>query len=74
MYNRSNEEFLKAFGLNLRNIRKTKNLKQHEVATKCGIHKNNYTNIERGKRNITIFKAHTIAKALDVSVAELFTL
>ena len=44
----SNKEFLMAFGLNLRNIHKTKNLKQYHVAERCGIHKNNYTNIERG--------------------------
>ena len=73
MHNRSNEEFLMAFGLNLRTIRKAKNLKQYHVAERCGIHKNNYTNIERGKRNITISKAQSIAKALDVPVAELFT-
>ncbi len=73
MHNRSNEEFLMAFGLNLRTIRKAKNLKQYHVAERCGIHKNNYTNIERGKRNITIAKAQSIAKALDVPVAELFT-
>ncbi|NCF42201.1 MAG: helix-turn-helix domain-containing protein [Bacteroidetes bacterium] len=72
MHNRSNEEFLMAFGLNLRTIRKAKNLKQYHVADRCGIHKNNYTNIERGKRNITIVKAQSIAKALDVPVAELF--
>ena len=73
MHNRSNEEFLMAFGLNLRTIRKAKNLKQYHVAERCGIHKNNYTNIERGKRNITIAKAQSIAKALDVPIAELFT-
>ncbi|MGB1370863.1 MAG: helix-turn-helix domain-containing protein [Flavobacteriaceae bacterium] len=68
----SNEEFLMAFGLNLRNIRKAKNLKQYHVAKRCGIHKNNYTNIERGKRNITISKAKAIATALDVPLDQLF--
>lgn len=68
----SNEEFLMAFGLNLRNIRKAKNLKQYHVAERCGIHKNNYTNIERGKRNITISKAKAIATALDVPLDQLF--
>lgn len=72
MHNRSNEDFLKAFGLNLRNIRKTKGLKQYHVADGCGIHKNNYTNIERGKRNITIAKAKAIATALDVPLVQLF--
>lgn len=72
MHNRSNEEFLMAFGLNLRNIRKAKNLKQYHVAERCGIHKNNYTNIERGKRNITISKARAIATALDVPLEQLF--
>ena len=40
----SNKEFLMAFGLNLRNIRKAKNLKQYHAAERCGIYKNNYTN------------------------------
>ena len=68
----SNKEFLMAFGLNLRNIRKAKNLKQYHVAERCGIHKNNYTNIERGKRNITISKAKAITTALDVPLDQLF--
>ena len=72
MHTQSNEDFLKAFGLNLCNIRKTKGLKQYHVADRCGIHKNNYTNIERGKRNITIAKAKAIATALNVPLAKLF--
>ena len=72
MHTQYNEDFLKAFGLNLRNIRKTKGLKQYHVADRCGIHKNNYTNIERGKRNITIAKAKAIATALDVPLVQLF--
>ncbi len=61
-----------AFGLNLRNIRKAKNLKQYHAAERCWIHKNNYTNIERGKRNITISKAKAITTALDVPLDQLF--
>ena len=72
MHNYSNEEFLMAFGLNLKTIRKAKNLKQYHIADRFGIHKNNYTNIERGKRNITISKAKAIAAALDVPLAQLF--
>jgi len=72
MHNYSNEEFLMAFGLNLKTIRKAKNLKQYHVAERCGIHKNNYTNIECGKRNITISKAKAIATALDVPLDQLF--
>jgi len=72
MHTQSNEDFLKAFGLHLCNIRKTKGLKQYHVADRCGIHKNNYTNIERGKRNITIAKAKAIATALDVPLVQLF--
>ena len=68
----SNKEFLMAFGLNLLNIRKAKNLKQYHAAERCGIHKNNYTNIECGKRNITISKAKAIATALDVPLDQLF--
>ena len=68
----SNKEFLMAFGLNLRNIRKAKNLKQYHVAERCGIHKKNYTNIERGKRNITISKVKAIATALDLPLDQLF--
>jgi transcriptional regulator with XRE-family HTH domain len=72
MINQDNNTFLKSFGLNLKTIRKAKNLKQFHVAERCGIHKNNYTNIERGKRNITIAKAKAIATALDVPLDQLF--
>lgn len=72
MTNQDSNTFLKSFGLNLKTIRKAKNLKQYHVAERCGIHKNNYTNIERGKRNITISKAKAIATALDVPLDQLF--
>lgn len=58
-------------GLNLEIGQKIKtkrialNLSQQELAYKLGMYKVNISNIENGKRNLTVTTLNRIAKALD---------
>jgi transcriptional regulator with XRE-family HTH domain len=67
-----NNSYLKAFGLNLRKLRESKNLSQEELYDLAGLSKNQIGNIERGEVNTTISTAYAIASALNVSVGVLF--
>jgi len=49
----------------LKNIRKSKGLKQYEVAEMCGFSYQLYSHIETGRRTPRVEVAKKIAKALD---------
>lgn len=67
-----NTDILKNFGLHLKYVRMKKGLSQAKLAELLNIHLNNVGEIERGKRNIKLKTIETLAKALDVDIAELF--
>lgn len=52
-------------------LRKKKGLTQEELAEKAGLHRAYFWDIENG-RNISIKTAYKIARALGVSLSELF--
>lgn len=52
-------------------LRKSKGLTQEELAEKAGLHRAYFWDIENG-RNISIKTAYKIARALAVSLSELF--
>lgn len=52
-------------------LRKQKGMTQEELAEKAGLHRAYFWDIENG-RNISIKTAYKIARALDVSLSELF--
>lgn len=62
---------LEAFGKRVREIRKSKNLSQEELAAIAGIDRSYMGHIERGEKNITLTKLYQIAEALGVSGSEL---
>ena len=59
------------FGNRIEEIRKKKGLTQEVLAEKAGLHRAYFWDIETG-RNISIKTAYKIAKALDISLKELF--
>ena len=67
-----NEEFIKAFGKRLRELRKAKGMTQEELAGNTGIELRQYGRIERGEINTTINTASRLADALEIHVRELF--
>jgi transcriptional regulator with XRE-family HTH domain len=60
------------FGERVRKIRKAKGLSQEALALSCDLDRTYIGGVERGERNISLVNIHTIAKALKVSVGELF--
>ena len=62
---------LSAFGLALRTLRQRARLTQEQLADKCGLHRTYVGSVERGERNISLLNIHVLARALDLSAAEL---
>ncbi len=62
------------FGERVRELRVAKGLSQEELAFKAGVHRTYLSGIERGERNPSLKNITTIAKALEISLPELFSL
>ncbi|MBN8866774.1 MAG: helix-turn-helix transcriptional regulator [Solirubrobacterales bacterium] len=60
-----------ALGKAIRSVREKTGASQESVALKAGFHRNYYSDVERGNRNITHATLLKIAKALDVKASEL---
>ena len=62
---------LKSFGDQLRTIRESKNLTQEALAFNAGFSRSYYTEVENGKRNISLLNIKKLADVLEVPVDEL---
>ena len=62
----------KKLGNNLKTIRVSKNITQSDLADVLGVDKSFVSNIENGKNNPTLSTISSLAKALGVTVDELF--
>lgn len=60
------------FGARLRFLRKQRQITQVVLAECTGLHQNYISEIEQGKRNITLRVIELIAEALEVQEKELF--
>lgn len=60
------------FGSTVRTIRVSMGISQEELAFLCGLHRTYISDIERGKRNVSLENIEKIAHALKVSPKELF--
>jgi len=68
-----NDVILESLGYHLRMIRQEKQLRQKTIAKLCDMDSGSYSNIENGKRNITILTLFKISKVLNVSMSELMS-
>lgn len=66
--------FKKALGLRISYLRKIKNLSQEDLAESINKSKNTISNIERGCNSAKLDTYEDIARALSVSVNELFSI
>jgi transcriptional regulator with XRE-family HTH domain len=62
---------LKALGREIRRHRKQRKLSQEQLAERAGLHRNYVGYLERGERNPAATTLFQIARALDISLAEL---
>ncbi len=69
--NTKDKQYLLKIGANIRAIRKQRGYSQEAFADIAGFSRSYYTEIETGKRNISVLNLVKIIKALDVDPNEL---
>jgi transcriptional regulator with XRE-family HTH domain len=67
----TNEGVLVAFGKTLKTYREQQNLTQEALAFNAGFSRSYYTEVENGKRNISLINITKLSKVLGLSVSEL---
>ena len=65
-------DILIKFGETVRNLRQSKQISQEQFADLCGLHRTYISDIELGKRNVSLENIEKIAKALDLTISQLF--
>ena len=68
---KTNDEILELFGKNLRAIREERGLSQEALAFEAGFSRSYYTEVETGKRNISLINIMKLATALNIELNEL---
>lgn len=63
---------LTEFGLAIRELRLERQISQEALADICGLHRTYVSDIELGKRNISLENIEKIANALGVSIEFIF--
>ena len=66
------QEVHKKLGKRVATLRRKKEFSQEEFAHECGFHRSYMGAVERGEKNITLAMTHKIAKALNITLSELF--
>lgn len=59
-------------GSRIRELRKAKGLSQEKFSFQCNLDRTYIASIELGKRNISVINIEKIAKALGITISELF--
>ena len=60
------------FGQTVRHLRLEQGISQEELAERCGLHRTYISDVELGKRNVSLENIEHIAKALNIPLASLF--
>jgi transcriptional regulator with XRE-family HTH domain len=66
------QEIRRKFGKRIGELRRKKGFSQEAFAHECGFHRSYMGAVERGEKNITLAMIYKIARALDISLSELF--
>jgi transcriptional regulator with XRE-family HTH domain len=67
-----NEPILLEFGCAIRKIRQSKNISQEKLADLCGLHRTYISDVELGKRNVSLENIAKMAIALEIKISDLF--
>ncbi len=66
------QEVHKKLGKRIAELRRKKGFTQEGFAHECGFHRSYMGAVERGEKNITLAMLNRVAKALKISLSELF--
>ena len=66
-------EVKKSFGASVRSWRKRQGISQEELAERATLHRTYISDVERGARNVSLQSIERIARALAISLPELFS-
>lgn len=66
------ETILMRFGRAIRKLRRERDISQEKLADLCTLHRTYISDVELGKRNVSLENISRIACALNVSITELF--
>ena len=68
------KEILLQFGERIRQLRKSDNLSQEQLAEITGLHRNYIGMVERGERNPSLLNINILAQAFQLSLSQLLDL
>lgn len=60
------------FGAAVRAIRRRTGISQEELADRCGLHRTYISDVELGKRNVSLENIERLSHGLSVTIVELF--
>ena len=60
------------FGNAIRAIRRREGISQEELADRCGLHRTYVSDVELGKRNVSLENIDRLSRALNITLVELF--
>lgn len=66
------QKLQKAIGKRIKELRESKKISQQDIAGLCNIEKSNFSRLEAGGTNPTLYTLSKIAEHLNVSLSELF--
>ena len=66
------KNILIAYGNAIRIIRQKRKISQEELADLCGLHRTYISDVELGKRNVSLENIDKIAYALNINISEIF--
>lgn len=66
------EDLLFAFGQTVRKLRLSQDISQEKFADMCNLHRTYISDVELGKRNVSLENIVKMAKALDMHISDLF--
>lgn len=69
---RMNEQLLPVLGQVIRSLRLEKKISQEKFADMCGLHRTYVSDIELGKRNVSLENIERMSDALKIKISELF--
>ena len=72
MQQESEAEFQKRLGLRIRELRRKRSWSQEAFAHLCGLDRSYMGSVERGERNVALRTLRAIARALDVTLSQMF--